>query len=314
MTKFFEFSLNVPEDYHGIRVDSLLAKCYPDYSRNQWIDWLRNGLIHVQGKALSPKIKCVAHQIIEGKVPIDTPQTEAIAQDIPLDIVFADEHLLVINKPAGLTVHPGAGQKDQTLMNALLHHQADLSILPRAGIVHRLDKDTSGLMVIAKTSACYQALIQAMQNREIQREYLALVHGKMRSGGSIHTHFGRHPKQRLKMAVLKQGRDAVTHYQIEETWDYHTLVKVRLETGRTHQIRVHMQHIGHPIVGDKLYGKTCSRGNPELALQINQFPRQALHAFSLKFMHPIIQKPLTFTSEIPHDFALLLEFLKSSCP
>lgn len=306
MSRFFEISFSVPVAYHGLRVDSLLAKCYPEYSRNQWIEWLKAGLIFHQGKALSPKNKCFANQYIEGQVPINTPQTEAIAQNIPLDIVYEDEHLLVINKPAGLTVHPGAGQKDMTLMNALLHHQEDLSTLPRAGIVHRLDKDTTGLMVIAKTNACYQALIQMMQNREIQREYLALVHGQVISGGHIHTHFGRHPKQRLKMAVLKQGREAITDYQIEQALKDFTLLRIRLETGRTHQIRVHLQHIGYPIVGDKLYGKNCAKTSKEVALIINSFPRQALHAFSLKFTHPITQQALIFTAEIPNDLASLL--------
>lgn len=311
MLKFFEVSLIVPESYDGFRVDSLLAKCYPQYSRNQWIEWLKAGLIFHQGKALSPKNKCLTEQLIEGQVPINTPQTEAMAQDIPLDIIYEDEHLLVINKPAGLTVHPGAGQKDMTLMNALLYHQENLSTLPRAGIVHRLDKDTTGLMVIAKTSACYQALIQMMQNREIQREYLALVHGQVISGGHIHTHFGRHPKQRLKMAVLKQGREAITHYQIEQAFKDFTLLRVRLETGRTHQIRVHLQHIGYPIIGDKLYGKNCAKTSKELALIINSFPRQALHAFSLKFTHPITQKPLIFSADITDDLANLIGCIHS---
>lgn len=311
MHNFFEVSLIVPEAYHGLRVDSLLAKSYPQYSRNQWIEWLKAGLIYHQGKALCPKNKCFTEQLIEGQVPIDMPQIEAIAQEIPLNIIYEDEHLLVINKPAGLTVHPGAGQKDMTLMNALLHHQENLSILPRAGIVHRLDKDTTGLMVIAKTNTCYLALIQMMQNREIQREYLALVHGQLISGGHIHTHFGRHPKQRLKMAVLKQGREAITHYQIEEAFKDFTLLRVRLETGRTHQIRVHLQHIGYPIIGDKLYGKNCAKTSKELALVINSFPRQALHAFSLKFTHPITQKPLTFSADIADDLTNLLGCIHS---
>jgi 23S rRNA pseudouridine1911/1915/1917 synthase len=208
-------------------------------------------------------------------------------------------------------VHPGAGQKDQTLMNALLFHNPTLEILPRAGIVHRLDKETTGLMVIAKTPACYQALVTAMQNREIQREYIALVHGKMLSSGSIRTHFGRHPRHRLKMAVTKQGKEAITHYQIEKVFFQNTLLRIRLETGRTHQIRVHLSHLGYPIVGDPLYGKARAPGQGKITDALNQFPRQALHAIELKFIHPVTKKPLTFTANIPDDFALLLNLLNS---
>jgi 23S rRNA pseudouridine1911/1915/1917 synthase len=310
MSKFFEFSLTIPEDFHQLRVDSTLAKCYPNYSRNQWIDWLKQGLIFHQTQVLSPKNKLSAGQIIHGQVPIDTPHSEAIAQELPLDIVYEDEHLLVINKPAGLVVHPGAGQKDNTLMNALLFHEPTLEVLPRAGIVHRLDKETTGLMVIAKTPACYQALVSAMQNREINREYIALVHGKIIGSGRIQTHFGRHPRNRLKMAVTANGKEAITHYQILEVFTQNTLVRVRLETGRTHQIRVHMSHLGYPIVGDPLYGKARAPGKGEITDALNQFPRQALHAIELKFIHPISEKPLTFTANIPDDFALLLETLK----
>jgi len=298
----FEFSEVIPEDYHKLRVDAVLAKLFPDYSRNQWIDWLRKGLIFHQEQPLSPKNKLSSGQIIYGSVPINIPYVKAPAQEMPLDIIYEDEFLLVINKPHGLVVHPGAGQIDATLMNALLYHDTRLELLPRAGIVHRLDKDTTGLMVIAKTAACYQLLVHAMKERLIKREYQALVHGKLLSAGTIHTKYGRSPKNRLKMAVTKEGKEAITHYQIAQKFAQHTLLRVRLETGRTHQIRVHLAYLGHSIVGDKLYGKTT------FGQGVN-FPRQALHACELKFIHPISQKELTFVANIPDDFELLLEKL-----
>jgi 23S rRNA pseudouridine1911/1915/1917 synthase len=311
MSKFFEFSLEIPEACEGLRVDATLAKCYPDYSRNQWIDWLKQGLITHQGQVLIPKNKLKAYELIEGKVPIDQAHSEDIAQEIPLDIVYEDEHLMVINKATGLVVHPGAGQKDQTLLNALLFHHPELKVLPRAGIVHRLDKDTTGLMVIAKTPLCYQSLVQAMANREIKRSYLALVHGKITGGASVRTCFGRHPKNRLKMAVLTHGKEAVTHYQVEERFSQNTLLRVQLETGRTHQIRVHLSYQGYPIVGDPLYGKARAPGKGPITDALNAFPRQALHAIELNFIHPITEKPLTFTANIPDDFALLIQILKA---
>jgi 23S rRNA pseudouridine1911/1915/1917 synthase len=311
MSQFFEFSLEIPEACHELRVDATLAKCYPDYSRNQWIEWLKQGLITHNQQILIPKNKLKAFDIIHGKVPIDQAHSEDVAQEIPLDIIYEDEHLMVINKATGLVVHPGAGQKDQTLLNALLFHHPDLKVLPRAGIVHRLDKDTTGLMVIAKTSLCYHSLVKALANRDIKRSYLALVHGQITGGATIRTCFGRHPKNRLKMAVLTHGKEAITHYQIEERFSQNTLLRVQLETGRTHQIRVHLSYQGFPIVGDPLYGKARAPGKGPVTDALNAFPRQALHAIELNFIHPITEKPLTFTANIPDDFALLLQILKA---
>ena len=195
-------------------------------------------------------------------------------------------------------------------MNGLLHHQQSLDILPRAGIVHRLDKDTTGLMVIAKTPLCYQILIQMMQERQIKRQYYALVHGLVRANGTISTPFGRHPQNRLKMSVRPTGKMAVTHYKVAEKFSQNTLMDITLETGRTHQIRVHFQHLGYPIVGDPLYGKTRAPGKSSISEALNQFPRQALHAYELSFMHPIEQKPLTFSAILPDDFATLLENIR----
>jgi 23S rRNA pseudouridine1911/1915/1917 synthase len=310
MPEIWNFSCEVPENLHGLRADAILAKIYPEYSRNQWIQWMKAGLIQSAGAILNPKNKLKAHQAIEGAVDLWTQQITARAQDIPLEIVFEDEHLLVINKPQGLVVHPGAGQPEDTLMNALLNHQSSLEILPRAGIVHRLDKDTTGLMVIAKTHLSYQALIQMMQERQIERRYFALVHGLVRSGGTLSTFYGRHPQNRLKMAVRPQGKTATTHYQIEERFKQNTLLNVSLETGRTHQIRVHLQHLGYPIVGDPLYGKARAPGKGSITDALNSFGRQALHAHQLKFIHPIEQKPLTFDAILPDDFAHLLSIIR----
>jgi 23S rRNA pseudouridine1911/1915/1917 synthase len=312
MPDCFEFRFEIPQTLDGLRIDTILAKLYPEYSRNQWIVWLKKGLIYHEQLALNPKNKLKAHLIVHGKVPIDVAHSHDIAQDIPIDIVYEDEHFMVINKASGLVVHPGAGQKDQTLLNALLFHHPELKILPRAGIVHRLDKDTTGLMVIAKTPLCYQRLVQAMANREIKRVYLALVHGQMTGGASIRTQFGRHPKNRLKMAVLTHGKEAVTHYQIEERFSQNTLLRVQLETGRTHQIRVHLSYQGFPIVGDPLYGKARAPGKGPMTDALNKFPRQALHAMELNLIHPITEKPLTFTANIPDDFALLIHILQSN--
>ena len=310
MHEAWDFNCEVPEELHLFRADAILAKLYPQYSRNQWIQWMKAGLIQSSGAVLSPKHKLQAHQMIQGRVDIYTQQVVAKAQDIPIDIIFEDEHLMIINKPHGLVVHPGAGQPEDTLMNALLHYQPHLEILPRAGIVHRLDKDTSGLLVIAKTHETHQALIQMMQERQIQRHYFALVHGVVRSSATISTFYGRHPQNRLKMAVRPQGKSAITHYQIQERFKQNTLLNVSLETGRTHQIRVHLQYIGYPIVGDSLYGKARAPGKGPVTDALNAFPRQALHAHQLNFMHPITQKPLTFDAILPDDFAHLLQIIR----
>jgi 23S rRNA pseudouridine1911/1915/1917 synthase len=306
MSEILQFDIIVPEELHLHRADVVLAKLFSDYSRNQWIEWLRNGTIQCEHQVLSPKHKLQFGQLITGHVEIKQRHTFASPEDISLDIIFEDNDLLIINKPVGLVVHPGAGQPAHTLMNALLFHQQSLEQLPRAGIVHRLDKDTTGLMVIAKTSVTYQRLVDMMQKRAIHRRYIALVHGVMRGNGTVSTCYGRHPQNRLKMAVRPTGKTAVTHYNIDKVFPQNTLLDVELETGRTHQIRVHLSHIGHPIVGDPLYGKTRAPGNNKISEALNLFKRQALHAYQLKFMHPILEKPLTFEANLPDDFASLL--------
>lgn len=309
MHEEWSFACTVAAEYDGLRVDTVLAKLYPQYSRNQWIQWLKANLIVRANQALTPKNKVKAGELLEGKVIINLPQSSHPAQDIQLSIVYEDNDLLVLNKPAGLVVHPGAGQASQTLLNALLYHNQELNVLPRAGIVHRLDKDTTGLMVVAKTQETYLKLIEMMQHREIERHYLALVHGLVPCHGRIETCYGRHPHNRLKMAVRPQGKSAITHYKIKTKFKQNTLLELQLETGRTHQIRVHLSHLGFPIVGDKLYGKTRASGMGPITEALNHFPRQALHAYELKFIHPISTQALTFTSVLPDDFSSLLEIL-----
>ncbi|WP_115317134.1 23S rRNA pseudouridine(1911/1915/1917) synthase RluD [Legionella birminghamensis] len=307
-------ALIVPRELHGERVDVVLARMLPDYSRSQLSQWLKQGKITVDNKIIKPKEK-VAHgsQILLQLDQLAEKKTgEAEAEDIPLNIVYEDEFLIVINKPAGLVVHPGAGNWKHTLVNALLHHLPQLSALPRAGLIHRLDKDTTGLLVIAKTLTVHTQLVRMMQDREIHRHYLALVQGHLISGGEIDTGFGRHPVNRLKMAVCAQGRQAVTHYSLKKQYQYFTLLNVQLLTGRTHQIRVHMAHIKHPVVGDQLYGsrtRVPAEADESLITLLQQFKRQALHAYSLSFEHPQTGEMISVTAPLPDDFTSLLAAL-----
>lgn len=308
-------SLIVSRAFHGQRVDVVLAQLFPEYSRSKLTYWLKNGAITVDQRQCKPKDKiqggeCVTLQILPAPVDADM-----LAEDIPLHVIFEDDELLVVNKPADLVVHPGAGNSEHTLVNALLFHDSTLSHLPRAGIVHRLDKDTTGLMVVAKTLSTHTDLVRKMQARDITRHYSALVYGPIISGGTIDTCYGRHPRNRLKMAVCKQGRQAVTHYTINKHYQYVTLLDVKLMTGRTHQIRVHMAHINHPVVGDPLYGgraRIPARINDCVRLALQQFKRQALHACTLSFKHPKTQADLTFTAPLPDDFKSLLAILEAN--
>jgi 23S rRNA pseudouridine1911/1915/1917 synthase len=240
------------------------------------------------------------------------PQVACVPQDIPLDIRYEDDYVLVINKPAGLVVHPAAGNPDGTLQNALLHHEPALINLPRAGIVHRLDKDTTGLMVVAKTELAHKNLVAALQARDVHREYRALVVGELVAGGTVDEAIGRHPTVRTRMAVHPTGKPAVTHYRVEERYRGHTLLAVRLETGRTHQIRVHMAYIRHPVFGDQVYGNRLrlpGGADQELIDVMRGFKRQALHAFRLGFIHPVTEEEVLFEAEIPDDMTELLELL-----
>ena len=305
----------IPEASHGQRLDLVLAQHFPEYSRSRWGEWLKQGKISCKGKICRAKDKAQYGSELILNIQAETEilvSSYTKAQNIPLNIVYEDDDLIIINKPAGLIVHPGAGNPEHTLLNALLHHYPDAKTLVRAGIVHRLDKETTGLMVIAKTAASQTNLIAQLQSREIKRSYLALVYGHLISGGEIHTFFGRHPKNRLKMAVLPQGKEALTYYHIERQYHEFTLLEVQLASGRTHQIRVHMAHIKHPLIGDPLYGQRLSipkGASDHLSEHLRNFKRQALHAARLNFTHPVSKKTLDFTAPLPEDFTQLLSAL-----
>lgn len=315
MIEHIQKQLTVPREYHNQRIDSVLAHLLPDYSRSQISNWIKSGAITLNQKQCKPKDKVLDGALIDVNVDlnlIDNNFEHCIPEAIPLNIVFEDEELIVINKPADMVVHPGAGNREHTLVNALLHHAPSLHHLPRAGIIHRLDKDTTGLLVVAKTLTAHTSLIRQMQAREIGRHYITLVQGHIISGGIIETGFGRHPRNRLKMAVLEQGREAITHYAIRKQYQDYTLLDVKLMTGRTHQIRVHLAHINHPVVGDPLYGgrmRFPANASQEFRTCIQEFKRQALHAYTLAFLHPETEKELTFTTPLPDDFKLLLNTL-----
>lgn len=308
----------VPMELAGARLDQAAAQLFPEYSRERLKDWIKDGRLTVQGKPGKPKDKVVGGEELSLQAELES-ETEALPQDIPLDILYEDEHLLVLDKPAGLVVHPGAGNPDGTLMNALLFHCPDLRLLPRAGIVHRIDKDTSGLLVVAKTLPAHTALTAQLADKTVYREYEAVVCGVMTGGGTIDAPIDRHPTDRTRMAVVnrrddedERGRNAVTHYRVIARFRGHTHVRVQLETGRTHQIRVHMAHIGHPLVGDPVYGgrpRLPKGGSQEMIRAVQQFPRQALHARRLGLMHPVTGSQMDWESPLPADMVALLATL-----
>lgn len=305
-------SNTIPDTLHNQRLDVALSILFPDYSRSQLQQWIKKSCVRVNDQSAEKQRQSVhTGETITIETEI-VEQTTAKAEPIPLNIVYEDEFLLVINKPVGLIVHPGAGNPDHTLVNALLHHEPTLVNIPRAGVIHRLDKDTSGLLVIAKTLPVHNALIKQMQAREIHREYRALVHGVLISGGTIQTEMGRHPNNRTKMAVVKRGKDAITHFRVLERYREHTLLAVTLETGRTHQIRVHLAHLKCPIIGDQTY---CPRRYhyPQLpkAIQavLSEFDHQALHACKLSLTHPITKEVHTWKAPIPTDMQALVQIL-----
>lgn len=313
MTDKINYQLVVPEDHAGERLDQALAKLMPDYSRTQIQDWIETGAILVDGKTTKGKTRLKGGEAIEVNAFIK-PQPAWKAQDIHLPIVYEDEALIIINKPIGLVVHPGAGNSDSTLLNALLHHAPELKDLPRAGILHRLDKDTSGLMVVAKTAKSLQHLSHQLKKREILREYQAIVYGSMISGGTVDAPIERHHLQRKRMAVSDTGKPSVTHYRIAEKYRAHTRLKLKLETGRTHQIRVHMAHIRHPIVGDPTYGgrvQLTKNMAPGLIELLRRFRRQALHAFGLGFTHPTTGEWMRWEIDLPDDMQQLILALRN---
>jgi 23S rRNA pseudouridine1911/1915/1917 synthase len=303
----------IPASCAGMRLDQALAQLFSDYSRSRLTQWLKAGQVRVNGEQRRARDKVWGGEQIEIQVELEE-QTAWQAEAIPLDIVFEDEHLIVINKPAGMVVHPAAGNPAGTLVNALLHHDPGLSTIPRAGIVHRLDKDTSGLLVVAKTLPTQKSLVEQLQARSLLREYQAVVTGVITAGGTVDAPIGRHPVQRKRMAVTPNGKPSVTHYRVVERFRAHSWIRCRLETGRTHQIRVHMAHIHYPLVGDPVYGgrlrlpKGCSQA---LANTLRGFRRQALHAGRLGLIHPQSGKTLEWKASLPADMEQLLADLRA---
>jgi 23S rRNA pseudouridine1911/1915/1917 synthase len=310
-TSTIALRLKIPESHAGQRLDQALAALLPDYSRSRLKTWIEAGDVQVDGATRRPKDRVLGGETVAIDAEIEA-EIEAAPQDIPLAIVHRDRDLFVIDKPAGLVVHPGAGNRDATLQNALLALDPALAQLPRAGIVHRLDKDTSGLLVVARTLAAHTALVRMLESRDVHREYEAICAGVMTAGGTIDAPIDRHPTDRVRMAVREGGRESVTHYRVITRFRAHTHVRVQLETGRTHQIRVHLAHAGFPLVGDRVYGGRLAmpKGASEaLRAALRGFPRQALHAARLEFAHPVSGKPLEFHAEPPADLRSLLAVL-----
>jgi len=296
----------------GRRLDKVLAEMLPELSRSRLQQWIDEGKVLVDGASRRRRDKVQGGEEVRLS-PVPEPCSECIPQAIALDILFEDEQLLVVDKPVGLVVHPAAGRPDGTLQNALLYHLPELSSVPRAGIVHRLDKDTSGLLVVAKTLRAHKSLVDQLQSRSLYREYRALVQGALVAGGRVEAPIGRHRVDRTKMAVVPGGRPALTHYRILKRFPAHTLLSVRLETGRTHQIRVHMAQIRHPIVGDRTYGgrpRLPAGAGASLLEALRGFPRQALHATRLGLVHPVSGETMHWESPVPEDLRELLELLR----
>lgn len=303
----------IPPELAGLRLDQALAKMFPEYSRSRLTAWLKDGRIRVDGTSPKPRERIAGgEEVLLDATP--EPAVTSAPEPMALDICYEDEDLLVINKPAGLVVHPGAGNISGTLLNGLLAHAAELENLPRAGIVHRIDKLTTGLLVVAKNLESHTALSRALADHEIRRRYVAVITGNLTGGGSIDAPIGRHPVDRTRMAVREGGRDAVTHYRIRERFAAHTAVDVELETGRTHQIRVHFAYRQHPLVGDPVYGgrlKLPKGASDEVIETLRGFKRQALHAALLEFEHPTTGEPVVVEAPIPDDLEQLMAALRT---
>lgn len=310
--EFRTHDLQIEAALAGLRLDQALARALPQYSRARLQSWIEAGAVKVDGQVPRPRDKVHGGEQVRIEARLE-PEIHVAAEDLPLDIIYRDRGIFVLNKPAGLVVHPGAGNASHTVQNALLALDPKLALVPRAGLVHRLDKDTSGLMVVARTPEAHAALATAIAAREVERTYLAVCVGVMTGGGTVDEPIGRHRTQRTKMAVRSDGREAVTHYRVLKRFRGHTYVRVELETGRTHQIRVHLAHIGYPLVGDPVYGgrrRIPSGATPELIATLDSFHRQALHATRLALEHPLTGKRLEWEVPPPADMAALLQALE----
>jgi len=311
--EFRTHSLELPASSAGLRLDQALAAALPQYSRARLKSWIELGAVRVDGRAPRPRDKVLGGERVEIEARLEAAQSVS-PEALPVDVVYRDRQLWVINKPAGLVVHPGAGNPAHTLQNALLALDPDLALVPRAGLVHRLDRDTSGLIVVARTVEAHAALVAALAARRIERRYLAIVSGVLTAGGTIDEPIGRHRTQRTRMAVRGDGRPAVTHFRVLKRFRAHTLVQAELETGRTHQIRVHLAHIGHPLVGDPLYGgrrRIPAAASAPLRAALGQFHRQALHAARLALIHPASGRSCAWEVPPPADLQALLDALEA---
>ena len=292
-------ALVVPPECAGMRLDQALARLLPEHSRSRLAQWVRDERVVLDGRAALPRAKVWGGESLQVRPAADPRTLASLPQDIPLEVVYEDEALIVIDKPPGLVVHPGSGNWQGTLLNALLRHEPRLADVPRAGIVHRLDKDTSGLLVVARTLTAQTDLVRQLQARTVRREYAAVAHGAIARDGTVEAAIGRHPVSRTRMAVVSRGKPAVTHYKVAARYAEATLLECRLETGRTHQIRVHLASIGHPLLGDPVYGKRSVK--PAL-----EFHRQALHAQRLGLVHPASGEAMSWEAPVPDDMRGLL--------
>lgn len=307
--------ITVDEKLAEVRIDKAISSILKEFSRMNIKQWINSGNILVNQEKVEPKTKLIIGQIVSVE-PIFEDRKETVSEAMDLSIVFEDDHMIIINKPHGLVVHPGTGNMEGTLQNGLLHHHPALSKLPRAGLIHRLDKNTSGLLIIAKTNQSYNALVSDLQERLITREYRAICVGVMTSGGTVDANLSRDPNNRIRFKIMNQGKRAVTHYRVLKKFKNHTFLGLRLETGRTHQIRAHLSHIQYPLIGDPLYGGrffTPKGAKEDLILKLKNFKRQALHACLLSFNHPIEKRKVKFESTLPTDMeSILLEMSEGS--
>ena len=312
--KLIQLQFKVEAEHSGYRLDQALHGLMPDYSRSKIQEWIQQGFIFLNSQVCKPKQKVYAGD----RIDLDVPYVAKIAdvpEEIEFDILHQDDDIFVINKPANLVVHPAAGHDSGTLVNGLLNIDPDLEQLSRAGIVHRLDKDTTGVMVVARNLKAHANLVDQLQRREVKREYIAITQGVVTAGRTIETEIARHPQNRKKMSVQKHGKLAITHFQVVRKFPHHSLIDVQLETGRTHQIRVHMAHINHPLLGDPVYGgrlRIPAGVSPELANQLRNFKRQALHARRLSFQRPGYDDYCSFEAPVTQDFKTMLDALSNS--
>ena len=311
MSEVRRHHLTIPSEHGGRRLDQALASLLEEYSRTQLTTWIKDGRVRLAGRPCKPRDPVAAGDQVEVEAQLDA-SVSTTAEPVEFSTVFEDRAVIVVDKPAGLVVHPGAGNPQRTLVNGLLHRYPELDSLPRAGLIHRLDKDTSGLLVVARTPRAFQHLVAALAAREIHRSYSALVHGTLVAGGTVDAPIARDRRHRTRMRVTEGGREAVTHFRVARKFRLHTLLDVELETGRTHQIRVHLQHLDHPIVGDPDYGprqRIPAGAAPALVGALKSFKRQALHARRLEFEHPGGRRTVTAESPLPADLATLLDLL-----